>query len=488
MKMKTITINGQKFRITDDGAVRCDEPQQLPDDQQLQAQENIGLISTVEYGKYFDIDYDGIASIKSEYRGAAPNEDYCYAVSDNGAGVVGSKIDELPEKLVIPDVIDGTAVTGLQAGAFYYNNRVKEITIPDAVTELPERFCSFAKNMTTIKNTEQVTKLGNLVFNQSGIEKAMFPNLKEWGRNCFTQTYNLYLVDIGDNVSEISMGMFGDCVNLSVVKGGAGVRTIGKKAFTNTYNLKNLPLLSQVTYIGILAFYRSRIQFDWSTIADQCTFEERATPVIDNKVDYWSGVSYKPCDNGVMTTMQQTNPLWKDSHFGEWEETYEHSCHIFAILHIHSALSGKLYNHPDEFAEEVSSLDPSYLTNDKSTRTFDNVEPFFTLLGYKTTVYTEDITEENYQAVCDALERGAYVYQQVSGDKTSDNAPEDEDPDAFAQYYENAGHAAALYGINSNKEVLVVDSGCPSDITLYRMPFENLTGPSSNLVIVEKGE
>ena len=411
-----------------------------------------GISPTPDY--YFSIDYDGVVSLKAEYQAD------------------GSNNAELPEIIVIPDVIDGTAVSGLQARMFQKNLRVKEITIPDGVTEIPERFCSGAKNLTAIHNTAQVTKLGMRVVLNTQIKKAIFPNLKEVAPDgALAQATSLYFVDIGDNITEIPYGMFRACTRLSLVKGGGSVKTIGKEAFYLTHNLKNLPFLSQVTAIGARAFFRSRIQFDWSTIKGQCNFGEEndyATPVIDNTTDYWTGVKYTPCENRIVTTMSQSDSRWKNNYFGEYTSDYYHSCAVFAILHIHSALSGKLYSHPDEFAEDVRVIDASLLTKDKNPTNFTNVAPFFTKLGYKTTVREADITQEIYQEICYALARGAYVYSQVSADNSADN-----------------GHAVAIYGINSNKEVLVLDSGTHGVLT-YRIPYQNLTGPSSNIVIVEK--
>lgn len=405
--------------------------------------------------KYFSIDYDGVVSLKTKYQAD------------------GSNNAELPEIIVIPDVIDETAVSGLQASMFLNNLRVKEITIPDGVTELPDKFCSGAKNLSAIHNTEQVTKLGMRVVLNAPIKKAIFPNLKEVADGALAQATSLYLADIGDNITEIPYGMFRACTRLSLVKGGGSVKTIGKEAFYLTHNLKNLPFLSQVTAIGARAFFRSRIQFNWSTIKGQCNFGEEndyATPVLDNTTDYWTGVEYTPCENGIVTTLSQSDSRWKNNNFGEYTSDYYHSCAVFTILHIHSALSGRLYNHPDEFAEDVRLIDPSLLVQDNNPTNFQNVAPFFTKLGYKTTVYEADITQEIYQAICDALARGAYVYSQVSTDSSAD-----------------AGHAVALYGINSNKEVLVLDSGTFGVLT-YRIPYQNLTGPSSNIVIVEKKE
>lgn len=452
-------VNGRNVKVIGEftdtpGDAVLFTPQDLTEEQQAQARENIGAAAapSVTDEKYFDIDFDGVVALKTEYQ----------------AG--GSNNAELPEIIVIPDVIDGTAVSGLQVGMFATNLRVKEITIPDGVTEIPDRFCSGARNLTAIHNTKQVTKLGARLVLNAPIKKAIFPNLKEVADGALAQAPYLYFADIGDNITEIPYGMFRACTRLSHIKGGGSVKTIGKEAFYLTHNLKNLPFLSQVTAIGELAFFRSRIQFDWSTIEDQCVFAKHATPVLDNTTDYWTGVEYTPCENRIVTTLSQTDSRWKDDYFGEYDKPYYNGCATFVAMHIHSALSGKLYSHPDEFAEDVRAIAPSLLEAENNPTYFHNVAPFFTKLGYKTTVYEEAITQEIYQAVCDALARGAYVYNQVSTDNSADD-----------------GHAVAIYGINSNKEVLVLDSGTLGTLT-YRMPYQNLTGPSSNIVIVEKKE
>ena len=48
------------------------------------------LITMKPYEQYFDIDEDGLVSLKPKYRGEG-NTNYEYSVSDNGANVVGSK-------------------------------------------------------------------------------------------------------------------------------------------------------------------------------------------------------------------------------------------------------------------------------------------------------------------------------------------------------------------------------------------------------------
>ena len=431
--------------------------------------------------KYFDIDYDGIVSLKPEYRGSATNDKYPYAISDNGIGMDGSKIHELPEIIVVPDVINGTAVSGFQEGTFRCNGKVREITFPDGVDALPKNICASANNLRAIHNTEHITKLSGPLFSYTRITKAFFPNLKEVSEQAFAAACFLYTVDIGNNITEIPSQMFLQCLSLSRVIGGEKVTKIGDKAFWLTSNLKNLPFLDlqKVTSVGQLAFYKSRIQFDWSKLDGKCTFGNRATPVIDNATDYWTGVEYTPRENSIVTIMSQDNAEWAEKKIGNTSLTYKQGCATFAVLHIHSALSGKLYNHPDEFINEVLAIDPNLVADGKLPDIFENVHTWLTALGYKTTVYQSDITQATYQAICDALARGAYVYTQVS-----------------TEPYADRGHVVALYGMNSIGEVSVLDSNClfekyrptgiPYDVQLYRMPYQNLSGPSSDIVIVEK--
>ena len=441
----------------------------------------IGGGGSAEYARYFDIDYDGIVSLKPAYRGHPANATYPYAVSDMGIGADGSKIDELPEKVVIPEVIDGTAVTGFQAGMFHYNYRVKEIVIPDGVQELPDYFCRYAINLRTVNNTEHITKLGGNVLAYTRVEKAIFPNLKEVAQQSLGACGYMLIADIGDNITELPKNFFAQDVMLSQVKGGASVKAIGETAFQVTRNLKNLPLLSHVTSIGKNAFYKSRVQFDWSTLDGKCTFADRATPVIDNTNDYWSGATITPCENPLGTLMSQRDPRWKDEYFGDTNKTYYNGCAVFSVMHVHSALSGRTYYHPNEFAEELRAIDPALVSNAKHPTVFANMVSLLQTLGYNTTVYDSiTITTDIYQAVCDALARGAYVISSIS---TTTDA--------------NSGHVVVLYGINSIGEVLVADSenmatttlndnGVERDKLMYRMLYQNLSGPASDIVIVEK--
>jgi hypothetical protein len=269
---------------------------------------------------------------------------------------------------------------------------------------------------------------------------------------------------------------------LSVVKGGANITSIGNMAFQMTRNLKNLPFLSllKVTSIGKNAFYNSRIQFDWSLLSGKCTFGDRATPVMDYNTDYWTGTNYTDHANVLKTLMSQADPRWTNMNFGDSGKAYSSGCAVFCALHVHSALSGRAYSHPNEFAEELRAIDPSLVSAEKHPTEWPDMVSLLGSLGYATTVHDAAINATAYQSICDALARGAYVISEISTADNSDN-----------------GHVVVVYGMNGIGEVLVADSNFvghsvnPNDEEIrerltYRMPHQNLTGQNSKFVIVEK--
>lgn len=424
--------------------------------------------------KYFDIDYDGIVSLKPEYRGHPADITYAYAVSDNGIGVDGSKINELPKQIVIPEVINGTAVAGFQPGMFHLNFRVAEVVFPMSAASVPDGFCNDAKYLRSIKNTEHITQVGNKAFRNTRIDKALFPNLKELAAGAFLQAKLMRIADIGDNIIAIPDKAFSGCSALSCVKGGTSVTAVGEETFYGCYALKNLPFLSNITSLATRAFFNARVQFDWSSLA-YCSFGAHSTPIQDNTTDYWSGATFTAHETPLNSVFNQRNPEWANEIVGSTGEKWIVGCEWFALLHIHSALSGKTYTSPAEFAAELDALGvlvPTATYRDDTKKIRLAAEA----LGYAATAYNGTITQSVYQTLCDKLTAGACVYVSMS---VKDNV--------------NGGHAVGLYGINDIGEVLVVDSDTGShlvdiydDLFTYQMPVQNFTGPCSNFIIIER--
>ncbi len=429
---------------------------------------------------YFSIAEAGVVSLKPDYRGSGKTS-YPESVG-NGTQAA------LPDHLVIPDTIDGIQVAALAPGMFYGNTRVKEVTIPDAVTAIPESFAMYASNLRTVNNTENVTSIGKTAFAATRVKQAFFPNLTEMGTMAFASCGYLEVVDIG-NITEIPERAFADCAFLREVSGGEKVTSIGNRAFYHTRKLRDLPLLAHVTSVADYAFFFSRI---CTSLPAGGEIGTKAFPTVDNTTDFWTGVPYTPCQNRLTTKLGQANPAWKnDTVLTDTDAvTYNSGCFLLTVLHIHAAITGKYYSDPRDFAAELKADGDlaKFLTTEYWAGEFKNVSAMFEALGYRTEVHGladgDDLTTADYKAMVDALAAGAYVYAQVG----LYNRWQDDDFDT--------GHAVAIYGINELGEVCVLDSAIrhelyreggfepDADVYTYTMPYQNLVGASSNFVIV----
>lgn len=403
--------------------------------------------------KYFDIDYDGIISLKPEYRGNATETyvtKYPFSKSDNGVDKEGSKISELPERIVIPQNVNGEQVTGFQKGMFCHNHRIKEVVLPSNVKSINNGMFREAIHLKKVENTEQIESIGSGAFSWTRVEEVRFPNLKTLGSNSFLNASCLRLIDIG-NITSIGASTFQYCENLSEVLGGNSVTTINRVAFMGTRRLKNLPFLANVTSIGDLAFFSSRCDFEgaYSTmVANGCTFGTNATYKQFNDTDYWSSTTFTPCKNSLKSLFHQRDPRWANKNIANYVDengqpcTYgSNGCAFVTLAEIYSAFENVHFDSPEEFVQILNNK--GLLQYDYRYRT--QWCQIANGLGYQTELISP-MTKEGLQKVYDALAQGALIYKSTMSGTNVDG-----------------GHATLAYGINTDGEMLISETSMRCD-------------------------
>ena len=425
-------------------------------------EEQIGKIAEgntpdIDYSVYFNIEYDGVVSLKPEYRGKPEKNNYPDSVSDNGVGVDGSKINELPEVLVIPDVINNIAASALCEGMFRNNLRVKSIAIPAGVTTIPKGFADLAANLAEIKGTENIEVINQAAFQRCGIKKAIFPNLKAFeGPGHFNGAANLAIVDIGNTIKALPTGCFNYCDMLSLVRGGASVTQIGQKAFFGTRSLKNLPFVSNATSIQNDAFVLSRVTNIGTKYSDwwdffaklQSAFNTNSAASVFNKDKWWEGCTYEDCANTLGSTFNQSNPEWAElmllTDTGECADKWGDACMELSAIHICSALKNIKLNTPMEFMELLrgktdekgSLLTPTAVKDGLPNYGIEDMPRWFKAMGLdcEYLVYNKDTMQKVYTALAEGALCLSYVYTGSTG-----------------------GHANTIYGVAENGELLVLE-------------------------------
>lgn len=384
-----------------------------------------GIAPTPDY--YFDIDYDGVVSLNPDYQ----------------AG--GSKNAELPEVIVIPDVIGGTAVSALAESMFESNLRVKSVTIPSWVRAIPVKFANKASNLEELNGTENIETVGKAAFQRCGIKKALFPNLKEFsGAGAFNNAANLLVANIG-NANNLPDYTFYACESLSLLIGGAGITSISANGFFATRSLKNLSLLSGVNSIGASAFVLSRVDYDWWN-ASFTSVGANGTPAKFNPNKWWDGAmpeNWNGCQNPLGSTFHQHNPEWENVQIkGSEDDTYGSGCVEVSTAHIYSALSGVTLDSPITFVEDIVGavdngrlLVPTGTESGKAAYTFSDMKTWLEGIGEGFECELLSWNNATLGKVYDALNEGALVLTGI-----------------------NPGHAGVIYGAASNGEMLVLDS------------------------------
>lgn len=400
-----------------------------------------------DHAKYFGIDGNGVVYLLPEYRGAAYDATYPYAVSDNGTKVAGSKNAELPKHLVIPENINGALVERLANGMFQDNTAVEEVTIPANIVELPEKMCDYALNFMYIHGVENIVEIGHFAFQGTKLRQAVFPKLKTLGENAngrdgtFYNCQELTYVDLG-SVTKFSYRTFKACYRLSHVN-APNVTSVGIEAFMFTYRLKNLDFLPRVTSIGNYAFMCSGVQFDWSSLTN-CTFGTNATSKQINPTDFWSACTVTANEdpaNALPTFLNQSDPRWADREIGSSGLTYENGCVLMSIMHVYCALHDLTLNSVEEFEAIVGADFMNSIVASGSGIAHNDIQPMCEALGMNVVRY-DALDQAALQVLFDTVVAGGYAIINV--------------PTSTSNWI---GHAVTVYGVRNDKEILIADSG-----------------------------
>lgn len=136
-------------------------------------------------------------------------------------------------KVIIPETIDGMAVTSIGSHAFYDNTSVESVTIPNGVTDIGYEAFYGCIGMTEVTISDTVTSIGEAAF-----------------RDC----QSLETINIGNNLQTIGNKAFEGCLKVERITLPQTVTYIGDRAFFNCQSLLYLNIPDSVQYIGTRAF------------------------------------------------------------------------------------------------------------------------------------------------------------------------------------------------------------------------------------------
>ena len=216
--------------------------------------------------------------------------------SGTGAGtyiVEAADVSNLPEKVVIPAIYNGSNVTTLSPNAFQGSSIIK-VFIPHSVTAMKHAAFKCCKNLTSITIPKSITSIAEDAFYEcSSLTSITIPDgVTSIGDSAFYGCSNLTSITIPNSVTSIGKAAFSRCSSLTSItvdgdnpnyqsidgnlytKDGTmlyqyaigkadtsfvipgSVTNIGEEAFLYCHNLTSITIPDSVTNIGGGAFLR----------------------------------------------------------------------------------------------------------------------------------------------------------------------------------------------------------------------------------------
>lgn len=431
--------------------------------------------------RYFNITQDGVLSIRPEYRAD------------------GSKYNELPRIITLPNAIDGITVTSLSPYMFAHNSLVEDIKLPDGLKNIPEYCFAWTYNLTYVRNTEYIETVGTRAFMYCYVENLEFPNLKSMAEQAFISAPNLETINIG-NVTEIPFYAFAQDRRLYSVVGGRNVETIGEAAFFCTDNLYRLEPIWYHTLEGenVIKNYNDTLDKiergsfiasafdDFGSILEQRPqiFEEYSIECSDGGREAYNALKYKikQQENPVPTCLSQHDPRWSSFIFyGDKinPETYASGCKFVSFIHAYCGLYGLSLNSPDEFESILREIEIRRgkslieFTTESSTTWYEAMADFFDL---NCEVYKDDTVEEKIENLYTAFADGKYAIVPYPSILVSED-----DPDGPPRY----GHVVMANGIRDDGRLCIVDSA-PNPGMKSAIPCSSLLKTDSRIYIYSR--
>jgi hypothetical protein len=162
--------------------------------------------------------------------------------------------------VIIPETIDGQAVTSIGDMAFYGCTRLTSVTIPNGVSSIGSGAFYLCTCLHSVSIPDSVNRIGAAAFQscQSLNAVAIPLGVTAIGATAFFNCTGLESVNIPDSVTSIGSAAFKNCTGLASVAIGNSVMSVGEEAFRGCTSLVNVTIADGVGTIGASAFRNCR--------------------------------------------------------------------------------------------------------------------------------------------------------------------------------------------------------------------------------------
>lgn len=141
-------------------------------------------------------------------------------------------------------------------------NRIKKVTIGDAVTSIGDFSFEGCSSLVSITIGKSVSRIGSSAFSGClNLTSIIIPNsVTAIGSYAFEDCKSLSSITIGNNVKIIGNKAFNYCISLKAIILPKSLATIGDDVFSNCYNIKSVTCLAEKAPVSDSPYNVSRIK------------------------------------------------------------------------------------------------------------------------------------------------------------------------------------------------------------------------------------
>lgn len=196
-----------------------------------------------------------LLSFSSTAFAETPASDFDYEIDyDNGTVTItyysGDDIE-----VVVPTYIEEYPVTIIGFDAFWGNESLMHVTLPNTIKEIQNSAFGYCKNLMSIYLPSGLTTIGSYAFNNTTLLQSItLPStLTKLDYGAFEWS-GITEITIPKSISVINDGVFSNCANLTKVTLPDNLARIGNFAFQDCTSLQAISIPDSVAVIGESAF------------------------------------------------------------------------------------------------------------------------------------------------------------------------------------------------------------------------------------------
>ena len=166
-----------------------------------------------------------------------------FTLNDDGQSfTLSGTTDNIGENVIIPSTHIGKKVTAIGESAFYQNEKVENIVVPDSITSIGGWAFFKCNNLISISLPDSITAIGDWTFYncKSLINITLPSSLTYIGKGAFADCNKLAGVKFSNSLTTIGQQAFWGCDWLTEIHIPQSVMSIGQGAFSNCYNLSSI--------------------------------------------------------------------------------------------------------------------------------------------------------------------------------------------------------------------------------------------------------